>query len=60
MNTINLKQALQFLKEYYLTAKMYNCAVMGGLDSLNKVIVKLQNDLESVAKLKENVNENQA
>ena len=39
---------------------MYNCAVMGGLDSLNKVIVKLQNDLESVAKLKENADENQA
>ena len=48
------------MKEYYLTAKMYNCTVMGGLDSLNKVIVKLQNDLESVAKLKENVDENQA
>lgn len=59
MNINNLKKTLQYLKEYYLTAKMYNCPVMGGLDALNAVIVKLQNDLESVTKLKETIDENQ-
>lgn len=45
MNTLNLKEALQYLKEYYLTVKMHTLPVMGGLDNLNDVIIKLQNDL---------------
>lgn len=59
MNIDNLKKSLQYLKEYYLTAKMFNCPVINGLDELNNVILKLQKDLDSVTKLKETSDENQ-
>lgn len=46
MNIDNLKEALAYLKEYYLASKMENKEPMYGFDNLNSVIVKLQGDIE--------------
>lgn len=37
MNIKNMTAALQYLKEYYLTAKTCNCPVTNGLEQLNAV-----------------------
>lgn len=47
MDIDNLKEALAYLKEYYLASKMENKKPMYGFGNLNSVIVKLQGDIEA-------------
>lgn len=46
MDIENLKEALVYLKEYYMFLNMQNKDPRYGFGNLNSVIVKLQNDID--------------
>lgn len=48
MDIDNLKEALAYLKEYYLTMELRSKKPMYGIGNLNSVIVKLQGDIDAM------------